>query len=56
MTINFEDKATETTVKTISGNINGPIDPGKTAPFDIDTGYTAAQGNQSGFMKLSITY
>jgi len=57
MTISFKDKATDTTVKTLSGSyIDGPIDPGKTAPFDIDTGYTAKQGNQLQFMKVGITY
>jgi hypothetical protein len=56
MTINFGDKATEMTVKTIWGNINWPIDPSKTAPHrpNIDTGYTAAQGNQFGFMKYNL--
>lgn len=56
MTIDFKDKSTDTTVKTLSHNIDGPIDPGKTTPFDVDTGYTAEQGNQFEFMKVEITY
>jgi hypothetical protein len=57
MTINFKDKTTDTTVKTLSGSyIDGPIDPGQTVPFNIDTGYTAGQGNQLQFMKVGITY
>jgi hypothetical protein len=55
LTIDLKDKSTDTTVKTLSGNINEPIDPGQTAPFDIDTGYTARQGNQLQFMKVMIT-
>jgi len=56
LSIDFQDKSTGTTVKSLSGNLNGPIDPGQTAPFDIDTGYTAAQGNQLHFIKVMITY
>lgn len=57
MSIDLRDRATDTTVKSLSGTyINEPIDPGQSAPFDIDTGYTAAQGNQFHFMKLVITY
>src|SRR5205807_2039420 len=46
MTINIQDKSTGTTVKTLNGNINAPIDLGQVVPFDVDTGFTAAQGNQ----------
>lgn len=57
MTIDFKDKSTDTTVKSLSGTyISEPIDPGQAAPFDIDTGYTATQGNQFHFMKPNITY
>lgn len=56
MTIDFQDKSTGTSVKSITGNINGPLDPGQTVPFDIDRGYTAARGNQLQFMKAQITY
>jgi hypothetical protein len=56
LTIDFQDKSTGTTIKSLSGNINAPIDPGQTAPFDVDTGYTSAQGNQLQFVKVEITY
>jgi hypothetical protein len=56
MTIDIQDKSTGTTVKTLNGNLNAPIDPGQVVPFDVDIGYTAAQGNQLPFVKVYITY
>jgi hypothetical protein len=56
LSIDFQDKSTGTTVKSVSGNLNGPIEPGQTVPFDVDTYYTIAQGNQLQFVKVMITY
>jgi hypothetical protein len=53
--VNFDDKATNSTVDSESGSINVTIDPGTSVPFDIPTMYTVKQANQFQFMKATIT-
>lgn len=54
--VTFEDRATGTTINSVSGTINGPINPGAAVPFDIDTGYNTTQAHQFQYMKALLTY
>lgn len=42
--------------KTINAYIDGPIDPRKSIPFEIDSGYIAAQADQMQHLIVHITY
>jgi hypothetical protein len=44
--LSFMDNATGQQLKSVNGSIQGPIGPGKTVHFDVDTGYGKAQASQ----------
>jgi hypothetical protein len=56
ITISFEDRGTGTTLNSVSGTINGPINSGALVPFDVDTGYNTTQAHQFQNMKVQLTY
>jgi len=56
ITISFEDRGTGTTLNSVSGTINGPINPGAVVPFDVDTGYNRTQAHQFQNMKVQLTH
>ena len=56
LNIYFQEKSTETDVKNVSTTIDGPIQAGKSVPFDVDTGYLPSEGSQFGHLQVQITY
>jgi hypothetical protein len=43
-------------VKNVSTTIDGPIQSGKSVPFDVDTGYLPPDASQFEHLQVNITY